>query len=199
MRTIEKTVYQFSELSEKAKETVLNKYRENFDFEFYSECIIENFKEKLENIGFNDVEIYYSGFSSQGDGACFTYSFIDRKLFDKFLNTLKIKESIKSVFEKYIHESSKGTHKGMYYHERSILHDVNFDFDFHFNRHPLLYEYIYSFLSEFEEYIQDYCIELSCELYSILEKQYYSCMEDSFLIEEIESNGYEYYENGQIL
>jgi hypothetical protein len=33
--------------------------------------LVDEFKEKLEKIGFMEPEVLYSGFSSQGDGACF--------------------------------------------------------------------------------------------------------------------------------
>jgi len=71
MRTMEISVYMFDELSEKAKERVLEKHRDiNVDHEWH-ESTIAAWKEKLAEKGFEDAKIYFSGFSSQGDGACF--------------------------------------------------------------------------------------------------------------------------------
>lgn len=40
--------------------------------EYWEEHIIDEWKAELEDMGFSDVDISYSGFSSQGDGASFT-------------------------------------------------------------------------------------------------------------------------------
>lgn len=71
MRTKELTVYSYSELSETAKEKARNWYIENCcDYEWY-DFILEDWKEKLAEIGFTNAKIYFTGFWSQGDGACF--------------------------------------------------------------------------------------------------------------------------------
>ena len=72
MRTMEVKVYSFEELSEKSKATVIEKNRDiNVDYEDWAECLLDEWKAKLARIGFHEAEISYSGFSSQGDGACF--------------------------------------------------------------------------------------------------------------------------------
>ena len=61
----------FEELSDVAKERAL---RKNYDWNIHDEWyyfVYDMWKEKLEAIGFEDAEIFFSGFSSQGDGACF--------------------------------------------------------------------------------------------------------------------------------
>ena len=75
MRTITESynVYKFEELTKEVQEKVIDRdrYYEVNEENFWSECIIEYWQEKLENIGFINSKIYFSGFSSQGDGACF--------------------------------------------------------------------------------------------------------------------------------
>lgn len=44
----------------------------NLDFEFMVDDYIIEKKREIEKLGYNNVKIYYSGFWSQGDGACFT-------------------------------------------------------------------------------------------------------------------------------
>lgn len=69
-----KTYATWDELTEIQKEKELEKRRYKhgqFLSEFQLECEVENFKEKLKKLGFKNIKIYYSGFSSQGDGACF--------------------------------------------------------------------------------------------------------------------------------
>jgi hypothetical protein len=64
------TVYTFEELSDEAKEKAINNYRENFEFDFHSDCVLDAMKEDHSHIG--NMEISYSGFWSQGDGASFS-------------------------------------------------------------------------------------------------------------------------------
>jgi hypothetical protein len=71
MRTMEVKVLKYNELSDEVKEKVLDKLRDiNTEHEWY-EYSLDEWKTKLEEKGFFDAEIYFSGFSSQGDGACF--------------------------------------------------------------------------------------------------------------------------------
>lgn len=83
-RTIRTKVYKFNELSQDAKNKVIEHYRNiNVDYDQWHEPIIEGAKEDLIAAGYINPTIYYSGFSSQGDGACFTCDAID---FNVFLN-----------------------------------------------------------------------------------------------------------------
>ena len=68
--------YSFKELSEEAQQTAIEKlYDINVDDEFWSECILDDAKEIGQLIGIAIKNIYYSGFYSQGDGACFEGSY----------------------------------------------------------------------------------------------------------------------------
>ncbi len=81
MRTIETKLFQFDELDDKAKEKARQWWREcDAGDNFWSECTIEEAVREGEFLGieFKDTgrktfepAIYWSGFSSQGDGACF--------------------------------------------------------------------------------------------------------------------------------
>lgn len=68
-RTI--TVYKFNELSENAKKTAIKKNRNWHVSDFYwYEHTLEEWKQLLNSIGIENAEIEFSGFGSQGDGAC---------------------------------------------------------------------------------------------------------------------------------
>jgi len=72
-RTI--TVYAFKELDDTAKEKARDWYRSVF-FEFdWWDHVYDDAKECAAVIGINIDRIYFSGFSSQGDGACFEGSY----------------------------------------------------------------------------------------------------------------------------
>ena len=69
-KTVEITLYQFDELSDKAKEKARDYYVNNWMHDEWYECTYEAMKEDgHHNYGFNVKDIRFSGFWSQGDGA----------------------------------------------------------------------------------------------------------------------------------
>jgi hypothetical protein len=70
-----------SEIEDKSLvQTILDKHRDyNVQDEYWYEGTIEWCKTYLEAMGFNNPEVNFSGFSSQGDGASFTCKSIDFK------------------------------------------------------------------------------------------------------------------------
>jgi len=86
MRTINKEIgiYFFDELPENLKHKAIEENHDwNIDYEWYS-LSIDEWKNRLEKMGFEDANIRFSGFWSQGDGASFTASCDHQKI----LNTL---------------------------------------------------------------------------------------------------------------
>lgn len=72
MKTIETKVYEFSELSDAAKKKARDWYREvSSDDTFGAKCVINDAKRIFALCGIDIDNVYYSGFWSQGDGACF--------------------------------------------------------------------------------------------------------------------------------
>ena len=72
-------VYTFEELSDDAKVKARAWYREGaFDYEWW-EFVYEDAKQCAEIIGIDIDKIYFSGFWSQGDGACFEGSYKYKK------------------------------------------------------------------------------------------------------------------------
>jgi hypothetical protein len=75
MTTKTVNLYTFDELSDSAKEKARQWWREaSSDDTFWSECTIEEAKEQGRNMGLDIDKIYWSGFWSQGDGACYVGS-----------------------------------------------------------------------------------------------------------------------------
>lgn len=69
--TTETKVYRFNELSDEAKESVIQNHRENcFDYDWW-EWVYEDAQEIGKILGIDIDRIYFSGFWSKGDGACF--------------------------------------------------------------------------------------------------------------------------------
>jgi hypothetical protein len=74
--------YSFEELSPEAKRNALDDLRDiNVEYSDWHESVIEDFEGHLKEFGVGDVEVSYSGFYSQGDGASFTGDVFDTKIF----------------------------------------------------------------------------------------------------------------------
>jgi hypothetical protein len=108
-KTITKTVYSFQELLDLAKEgKVQQKALERArswlqeaatDFDWYS-CVVDFWKEVLNQIGFEDAKISFSGFSSQGDGASFTATVDLDKLVGFLADTIEGKDTVEVIERK---------------------------------------------------------------------------------------------------
>lgn len=71
MRTEALHIYKYEELSDCAKANARAWYRNGDDDNFFAECVIDDAKEVAALMGWEIDKVYYSGFSYQGDGACF--------------------------------------------------------------------------------------------------------------------------------
>jgi hypothetical protein len=105
-RTITKIVYTFRELldlrhegkvNEKAVEKARSWLQEAAtDFDWHS-CVLDFWEHALDQIGFEDAKIAFSGFWNQGDGASFTASVDLDKLVAFLSDTTEAKNSIELV------------------------------------------------------------------------------------------------------
>lgn len=126
MRTETVTLYTFAELPEEIQARVLAKYpREHFvDDSFWYEHIIDGWKEKLDRLGIAVDNIWFSGFYSQGDGACFT----GRVDMADALRAGLIDTPVPGIVSRYLEDDPIGItllHRGRYYHEQSITFDAD--------------------------------------------------------------------------
>lgn len=73
---VETEVFEFSELSETAKQSAIDKAREfACEDSFWHDCVLDDAKATAKILGIDIQDIYFSGFWSQGDGAQFTGSY----------------------------------------------------------------------------------------------------------------------------
>ncbi len=71
-RTVESQVYKLEELQDRARERALEWLAEgNTGGSYWYESVIEDAKETGNLLGILVKDVHFSGFSSQGDGACF--------------------------------------------------------------------------------------------------------------------------------
>jgi len=190
MRQEQVNVYKFSELSDDVKEKVLDKFRDIETMHEYWDFIFENFKEDNK---FEVGEIYFSGFSSQGDGAMFEYSDYDWK---GWVNGLSLPEWKKRVLLA-CDVSVSGVHRGNYYHYNTCSHDCDIDLPGMYT-HDNVCKFIGDFAEQFEQHIKDEYKSLCSDLYRALEREYDDLTSDETVKESIEANEYEFFQNGTL-
>lgn len=202
MKTIQQDTYLFSELGERAKQSVIEReskfISEDWDYldgDFY----IDTAKEDLEENGWEDVEIAYSGFSSQGDGFSFTGNVSD--LHKVLLWAGESEESIVKNWSVAVREHKEGElvlsmyrdNGGRYVHENSVRLDVEYSGD------TIVIEEI---LEELKNIIEEKKTSFCKETYKTMGTAYYTSMSDENITERLlEQDGEEgerYLENGTL-
>lgn len=207
MRTIQTTVYTFEELSEQAKEKAREWYRSGaFDYDWF-DFVYEDAATIAEMFGLDictqrvqlkdgshryDPSIFFSGFWSQGDGACFAGSYQYKKGALKAVrqhapNDKRLHEIVSTLQQlqrvNFYQVTCKTKHYGHYYHsgcmsvecERADGRDVINEYDFRVC------------MRDFADWI-----------YNQLEKEYEWLNSDEQVDESIITNEYEFDEEGNI-
>ena len=204
-RTIK--IYQFDELDDKAKERAREWYRQgNCDDSFWSECTIDDAKEIGKYMGMDVDKVYFSGFWSQGDGACFegTWRASDVKADklkeyapqDKELH--RIVDGLAELAKEYPDGYFKVKHRGHYSHSRCTSFDVELPCE---QEEELEYDSPeYKALQVKLGKDEDTLIELARDfmdwIYRALEKDWDYQNSDEQVDEAIRLNEYEFLEDG---
>ena len=198
MRLVKKEylIYSLDELSEEATRKALDDFKSktaewiDLDFE------VSEMTRLLEMFGFNNTKVHYSGFCSQGDGASFTASYkhiagglkavkteFAGDWFKEVIEYLELLEAInKKCFYSLLYRIDSNSR---YCHANTM--NINYIDDYRGNRD----------FSKYEDELLEYTRAIGNEFYSMLEKAYDGYLSDEYLIENIESNEYEFYEDGE--
>ena len=196
MRKIETTLYKFTELSEDVQKQVIEKYHDiNVEHEWYEETLAMH-REKIEQKGFDVSTLHFKGFSSQGDGAMFTYNGFDDTLKEAAIESLQLLEREKKVL-KNAYLSGKGSQSGLYYHERSCSHQIYFEPD-GLKGYSNIEALVDEVSSEIEYYIKQLYEQLCEDLYSDLRELYYELTSDECVSDALHVSSYEFYQNGTL-
>lgn len=175
---------EFNALSVVMQQKVIDNNRDiNVDYPEWHDPIIEEWKERLESIGFHDVEISYSGFCSQGDGASFTSGEIE---VEKVLRHLRVFSKYRryvpndncDYWVKVIRTDSR------YYHENSVRVDDYIHYTGTQNQLDKVYEII-NLISEFVH-------EKSKEIYRNLNTEYDYLTSDDAVRDALLANEYQF-------
>jgi hypothetical protein len=215
MRTITKNLYSFDELSPEAKERAINDARQDegrLGYEWWG-GVYDCFKSDMKTHGIGVDKIYFSGFWSQGDGACFT-GYIDlttEQLLSalpdqlrKDLITFNAKCRLLGYSPLDISYRAKIEHSGHYYHSGTMRIASPYNVEIQesdVDESPLLDEMVMlrDAIDDRNEY-DDLALEIARghadDLYRLLEQEYEYLTSEEFIAESLSNHDYEYDENG---
>jgi len=184
--------------SVKNNKQLMEKHRDINVYDGWWDHAYDEFKGRMESVGIAVTDIYFSGFWSQGDGACF----------EGFIGNLPLymekhypKKGEYSFIKKLIREG--GTihfhvrHHGHYYHENSIRSEIVADeFDGVLSaptelQQQVLERWDEELNKEVEEFETDVTVQFQGymrALYRDLETEYYSLTSDDAVAESIIAN-----------
>lgn len=210
MRTIETTVYQYDELSDRAKEKAREWYSQFvFNDSCDWDCIYEDAANVAEILGIDlrqkrvtlmngqhryDPCIYFSGFSSQGDGACFEGNYVYAKGAAKKIREYapqdaelhRIADALQEVQRRHFYRLVAGmAHRGHYHHSGCM--DVSVEDS----------EDRWRDIGDAEDDIRQLMRDFADWIYSQLEKEYEYQTSDEAVEEAIRANEYEFDEDGE--
>jgi len=190
MKIIETKVYNYDELSEKAKQKARDWFTTNL--EFSPKYIIDIYTKKLEALGFYDITIHYSGFYSQGDGAMFQGNW-NKELFNlKESTELFLGEEVCYIklFADLVKietvENVEIHHFGHYYHYNSKSIQYNFSEKSSDS----------SIEDAFEKDFNEVYVDLCKDLYQALEKHYEDETSECSVEANTRESEYTFTENG---
>lgn len=196
MKSIRVKLYEFKELSDVAKKKVLEDHRDiNVDGEFWSEFCIVDAKTIAALMGIEIEHIYFNGFWSQGDGACFSGSYKYKPNIIEAVKSYAPDECLHHIaasFETIQHKARQSMsftveHRGHYYHEHCTDFDVQADEDMD-----------NQLLTEIEKDTKEAARYFMKWIYRRLEADYNYMVTDEAVIETLEANEYEFLENGKM-
>lgn len=183
-------------VSDSQKQKLIEKYRDiNVDFDDWHEYVVDVFKEDMKVIGINVDRVYFTGFWSQGDGACFE----GNAVFPKFMDNFKPDEypMIRKVLENNGSVHFTTDHEGHYYHHNSIRYSCDVEFLYQVMDAPTEFQAqvidVYDKqleleVPEFEKETLEFFQDKMKELYSRLQNEYESLVSDEQVWETITCN-----------
>ena len=187
-------VYSFSELSDSAKQQALNDNSLNLD-NFWQECAIDDVKKIAALMGIDIKEVYFSGFFSQGDGACFIGDYEYKKGSVKSVmeyapqdtDLHDIVQTLASIQKRNFYQLyGSVSHSGHYYHEYCTDIELRRD---NANQDTANYDY---------EPVRECLRDFMRWIYSRLETAYdYEVSEENFS-ELCKIDDYTFFESGHI-
>jgi hypothetical protein len=214
--------YTFDELSDRLKEEAIEANSDINVYDDWHENVIEEFHQDLAKMGVEEVDVQYSGFYSQGDGASFTGKVVDTKLFlTKTLGMTQYSNEELDELPTAVKEKANGfidslaiafnrKYGSRYYHEKTcqadtlceILNNAFYDEEYpdgkiHFTDRvltgaPIVFMDLDHEVSKIDDAAEEWRSDQCRELYRSLENEYDYLRSDEAIAETLESNGTEF-------
>jgi hypothetical protein len=198
MKTKQIELYEFDELPEGVKKNVLEKNRHiNTDYEWY-DFLFDDWKEKLEAIGFENPNISFIGFYSQGDGASFTCKNVDVV---RFLTSQKKKGEFKNILKAIkgnTHEINVAIERINHHYGHEYTVTVNTEIVYYGDGEPEKYAALETEEGGLQELVIETARSLMRKIYRELEKEYEYLTSDEAVIDTIKANKYTFRANGKM-
>lgn len=204
MKTITKQyeAYEFSELSDSAKDNVRSWFAETLDYEWW-DFTLDDFVSKMDELGIeidkergkkNSYMIHFSGFYSQGDGASFTAGMN----VEKFLKSHKATKEYWLLYTNIIRDNidlaAYVKENGRYF---SMIGD--YDLNFYADVTDEKYNKIEKMAGKLAEFFLEKCRDYASDLYRDLENECDYLLSDESIVESCEANEYLFDSRGNIL
>lgn len=203
MRTIvkEEIIYSWEDVKNNPEflEKVLDRHRDINTLDDWWDFVYDDCIEKLKSLGYYNIDIRFSGFYSQGDGASFTgnvdvlewirvndkegkYKRIS-KLINNGVIDIQTNKIVRDSFSRYVHENTT-----------SVYIDINYQYGACQN-----YNNIEAILKDLEDDIDKHHVDLNKEIYRSLEDTHDYLQSDQSVCDTLEANDYEFDEQGNII
>ena len=194
--------YTFDELSQEAKNNAIENERSSMDEnmgDWWYEPIIEGETEKLKSEGFDKIDIQFTGFHSQGDGASFTGEVSDKTLFVNETLGMKVKDvilenvaiSVVRIDSRHVHENSVRFDCEVDGEDEIDFFRAGADINITFN--------VQDYCDKIEEKGSAWVKSRCSEIYKNLNKEYDSYFEEDHIIADIKANDLKFDEEGNIV
>lgn len=215
----------WEELSQEAKDHAIKHYREHgFSYDWW-DSVYEMAKEEGAKLGFYIDDIFFSGFWSQGDGACWTGQVDVRQwLESQGIDSIGVSAWCELIQEDYTQKHIRVTHSGHYSHENTMRFA---DFDYELDPDPeeastncfemrgshifygmdwkLLLEIIkadescpYKNPEQLQEAIEESAKDYARDIYKQLREDYEYLTSDEVIAETLEANDYNFTDEGEL-
>jgi len=169
MKEVTVKVYELNELEDEVKNMVLEKAMQNVVIGDWYTPILQNFRVDMEEYGIIGADGYFTGFGSQGDGACFIAEFVDTDVLIR-----KLYEEGKGISEDVLLES-KNFH--VLIEKIDLLSNYDHEGTVHARIHSESDHLLKEDLDKAEYVLTEWVREKSSNLYQELFKYYYSLVD----------------------
>lgn len=187
-------VYTFEELPEHIQDKLIEGEREYLSSDwndFFCQDVLDSWVSRLEEQGFNNPDINYSGFWSQGDGASFTTDSIDLiKLCDHLeLWPTGKEKTYRSLLKNLSYTTYLKRTNHHYYHENSTTFYCHVDYQW---GHTEAQNALDKFFQDIEPLIDEHIVDMGIAIYRDLQEDYEAYTTEDFARKQLIDLGREY-------